>query len=168
MIKFDYITDESEHRFLQRLSSYSAMASIPFDDCNIVINADDNKVRASVICSEFKMYKINDTDYCYFNSLFSKTNFTAKVFCDKNGKTHLKGITLPCLPQLLFFLIPIILGVIMIVLPSFSVNFVIDSFFIAEAFFFLSVIFLVQSIIHAALSCARLKKFLKSGVEADI
>ena len=160
MIMFHYITNESEHDFLQKLSGYNNTNGINFDDCCIIINTDNNKVRASVIGNHFRMYKINDTEYCYYPSIFSKTNIKAKVFCDKHGKTHLKGIVLPHYTQFLSFVIPIILSIVFLLIPNFHISMIISCFLVFAALTFIP----IHTIMHAAFSCARFKKFLKSKV----
>lgn len=167
MIKFDYTTDESENSFIQSLSSFNTVERMPFDDCYIEIRTANNKVSASIMCNEFKMYKINDTEYAYYPSIFKRTNVNAKVLTDKQGKTHLKGQLIPHFTQIISLIIPIILAIIVMIVPTFHINLLINSSFVTIVLIGIAVLFLVHTIMHAAFSGARLKKFLKFQSEND-
>ncbi len=162
MIRFNYIANSPEHRLLQRLRSYSAMESIHFDDCHIEINTDDNKIKGSVQSRSFRMYRINDTEYCYYSGMFSKTIFKARVFTDKKGIVRLKGITLPHRKQLIALFTPIILALAAIVIGDFFEKLGLVLLFLSLLSCGLSMTALVHTILHAAFSVSRLKRFLKS------
>lgn len=164
MMRFDHVFDETEYRLLQRLTNY-ANNSISLDDCTVEIDVDGNNVSGAIIGNEFKMYKINDTEYAHYHSLFSRTNIKAKVFADKSGKTHVKGRLIFCLPQKLCFIIPMILFIITVALPNFHVNMIVDSLFISLVFLGLALLSFVHTIMHAAFSGARFKKILLSRME---